>query len=306
MFSRENTSPGLILHQLGQFLFRQQQLAGQLDRGDGVLLALGDVDGDVDVLLVRRNRNLGRLDIEFEIAAIEVVRAHGLEVPGKLLLGILVVLGVPGQPVRRAQDHQVEQVRFLEGAGADDVDLLDLGDLALYHGKIDADAIALQRRDGRRHLNRVVALRKVLALEFLLRALDHGAVEDARLGEADIAQALLEVFGLEGLEPVNSSEAMAGRSSSTTTSTCPSISRRTSLKKPVANKRLDRRGRLLVVHGVAHLHRQVGEHGAGLGALDALDADILDLEGIEGQCGARQQRKTRPASSFLFMWMDEN
>jgi hypothetical protein len=43
---------------------------------------------------------------------------------------------------------------------------------------------------------------------------------------------------LNALRPENSSEAIAGRSSSTTTSTCPSISRRTSLKKPVANKAL--------------------------------------------------------------------
>jgi hypothetical protein len=31
IFSRENTSPGFDLDQLGQFLFRQQQLTGKLD-----------------------------------------------------------------------------------------------------------------------------------------------------------------------------------------------------------------------------------------------------------------------------------
>ena len=52
VLAREHLA-GLDLYQPGQFLFRQQQLAGQLDRGNGVLFTLGNIDGDVDVLLVR-------------------------------------------------------------------------------------------------------------------------------------------------------------------------------------------------------------------------------------------------------------
>jgi hypothetical protein len=37
----------------------------------------------------------------------------------------------------------------------------------------------------------------------------------------------------------------------------------------------------LLVHGLADLDRQVAEHGARLGALQALDADVLDDEGAE-------------------------
>jgi hypothetical protein len=173
----------LDLDQLRQFLFGHQQLPGQLDRGNRVLLALGDVDGDVDVLLVRRDRHLRRFDIEFEIAAIQVKGAQLFQVAGKLLLGILVVLGVPGQPARRAQHHQIEQVGLAIALAADDVDLAYLGDVAFGHGEIHADAIALQRRNGRRHLNRIVSLRKILPLQFLLGALDQGTIENARLGQ---------------------------------------------------------------------------------------------------------------------------
>ncbi len=78
--------------------------------------------------------------------------------------------------------------------GADDVDLLDLGDVAFVDRESDADAVALQRRDGRRHLDGVVSLREVLALEFLLGPLEQGAVENARLGQTDFAQRLLQIF----------------------------------------------------------------------------------------------------------------
>jgi hypothetical protein len=46
---------------------------------------------------------------------------------------------------------------------------------------------------------------------------------------------------------------------------------------------LDRRGRLVVVEGLAHAHRQVAEHGACFRTLDAFDPDVLDDERVDGQ-----------------------
>ena len=49
--------------------------------------------------------------------------------------------------------------------------------------------------------------------------------------------------------------------------------------------------KLGVVDALADLDRQVAEHGAGLGALGALDADVLDHERVEAVCDARDQRR---------------
>ena len=53
--------------------------------------------------------------------------------------------------------------------------------------------------------------------------------------------------------------------------------------------------RLLLVHGFADLDRQVAEHRARLGALQALDADVLDDEGPERSCGAAALAATATA-----------
>ena len=95
---------------------------------------------------------------------------------------------------------------------------------------------------------------------------------------------------------------MAGRSS---THARPerhlSISRRTSLKKPVANSALIACGRLVVGHGVADLDRQIAEYRARFGALNAFDANVLDDEGIEGASAgdAQQCRNQSPADQIL-------
>ena len=101
--------------------------------------------------------------------------------------------------------------------------------------------------------------------------------------------------------PEKSICAIAGRSWTTTTSTSPSRSRLTSRKNPVANSARIACGGLLVGHRVADLDRQVAEDGAGLGALYALDADVLDDERLDRGCGdgvnkqERQQDRAKPA-----------
>jgi hypothetical protein len=99
---------------------------------------------------------------------------------------------------------------------------------------------------------------------------------------------------------------MAGRSSSTTTSTCPSISQAHVLEETGSEQRLDRGSRLLVVHGIAYLHRQVGEHGSSFGPLDALDPISLIWKGSKANAARASSATISPASSFLFIWLDEN
>src|SRR5947209_12038718 len=54
-------------------------------------------------------------------------RAQGLQVRRKLLLGVLVVLGEPGEPAGRGELELAQQLLLGERLGADDVDVGDLG-----------------------------------------------------------------------------------------------------------------------------------------------------------------------------------
>ena len=67
---------------------------------------------------------------------------------------------------------------------------------------------------------------------------------------------------------------MVARSSTITTTTSPSTSMRTSLNRPVANSARSAAARLLVGVAVADAERQHREHAAGVGALQAFDADV--------------------------------
>ena len=68
--------------------------------------------------------------------------------------------------------------------------LLDAGDVAFVDVERDVDAIALDRRHGGGDLDAVQAVRQVLALEFLLGAVDRGLVEDLGLADADFLERL--------------------------------------------------------------------------------------------------------------------
>ena len=61
-------------NQLAHFGMRQDFFGTrELDAGDLVFRSLRDVDGDVNVFLVRRDRNLGGIDMEFEITCIQIM-----------------------------------------------------------------------------------------------------------------------------------------------------------------------------------------------------------------------------------------
>src|SRR3546814_7433903 len=53
-------------------LLASQHLAFQLDIRNGVFVSFVDIDRNVNIFLVRRNGNLGRLDLHLQIAAIQI------------------------------------------------------------------------------------------------------------------------------------------------------------------------------------------------------------------------------------------
>ena len=94
--------------------------------------------------------------------------------------------------------------------------------------------------------------------------------------------------------PTKLTVAMIERSSTITTATRPSISSRTSLNRPVPNKRAQGGRALVVGVGVADAEGQRGKDRAGVGALQALDADVLDDEGLDGsrrRCGRDKRNR---------------
>jgi hypothetical protein len=62
------------------------------------------VDGcaDVDIALVGADRDLGRVDVEIGVAAVEVERRQLGQVAAKLFARVLVVARLPRCPVGRA------------------------------------------------------------------------------------------------------------------------------------------------------------------------------------------------------------
>jgi hypothetical protein len=69
------------------------------------------------------------------------------------------------------------------------------------------------------------------------------------------------------------------------------------LEQAGGEQRAQRDGALVVVVGVADAERQRREHGAGVGALQALDADVLQNEGLDGANAADMRARRRQGPS---------
>ena len=280
LFSRKRLSR-LDRDQRAKLLLRDEQLASELHLGHLVFVALGDVDGDVNVAPVGSDRDLGRVDAELEVAAVQVIRAQRFEIGLQLLPGILVVLAEPGEPAGGAKLDDAEQFVLRKRPVADDVDPGDLCDLALVDAEIDRDAVALERGHGGRHLDAVEAAGQVLALELLLGLVEQRAVENTPLLESDVAQALLDLVLFEFL---HSGELDRGdrrallerHDQHVPLSFQPHVPEETR-----GEQGADRPRRFLVGHRVADLDGKIIEDGSRLDALDAFDADVAHDERIE-------------------------
>jgi hypothetical protein len=178
---------------------RLRSASGELHLADRVHLTLAQVHGDEHVVHLRRDGDLGRLDLEVGVAAVLVVGRQLLDVALQRFARIPVVLPVPGQPVRGAELEDVEQLLVVVHRVADQVDLADAGALPLDDVDLDAHLVAGHLFDLGVDADGVLAAAEILVGEEAPHLLEHRAVEGLAGREAHAAQRLLQVLGLDVL-----------------------------------------------------------------------------------------------------------
>ena len=271
-------------------VFRHLEVTGQLHVANGVLLAFVDVDGDVDVLLVWRDRHLGRGDVHVDVAAVQVVGTQALKVTGQLFAGVLVVVLEERQPVGGFQLEQLAQGIVVEHVVADDVDVLDGRDRAFVDLDLQCHAVARLRHHLGVDLGRVAALGHVLALQFVTHAFKGGTLEDLAFGQAGLLQAFHQVIGADRLVAFDL-DARHRRALDHVDDQHIAIAVQLDvLEEPGLEQGTGRVHQAAVISLVTDVQRQGTEHAAGGNPLQAVDANIGDGEGLgvnfsDHQCG---------------------
>ena len=184
----------------------------------------------------------------------------------------------------------VGELLVVIGWVADDVDVADPRGLALDDGDGHIDAVAVEL--GHHRVDRKVVLAAVVVQtsQFLGHPIQAEPVEGLAFGEANLLEAFNEFLGLDVLV-ADEGQLVDPR---------PFLHRHHQdvalpieadiVEKPGLEQGADRLAGLGAVDGVAFLDRQIGEHGAGRNALQAVDADVLHLEGFEA-LGTRHRRQ---------------
>jgi len=270
-----------LLHQL---LRVDHQVAGQLDLVDRVLLAFGHVDGDVDLALVGGDGDLRRLDVEIQIAAIQIPGVQAFKVAGQLLARVFVVAGDETEQVRGRQGKGATQGFVVEHLVADDVDLADARDVPFGDGDVDPHPVSGQVGDFGVDLHAVLAVGVVLALQFLAQLVERRRHEHPAGGQARLAQAFLQVLGLDVLVAgdVQLGNRRPFRHVDDQHVAVPvqlHIAEELGLEQGA-----DDGARPLRVEAVADPQRQGDQHRAGRNALQAVQADVAYREGVRVGC----------------------
>ena len=261
-----------------QLGLRDLHRAGELHLADLVDLALVHVHRDEHVVHLGRDRDLGRLDGEVGVAAVLVVGRQLLDVALQRLARVAVVLLVPGQPVRRPQLEDVEQLLVVVDGVPDQVDLADARARALDDVDLDAHLVAGDFLDLGIDAHRVLAAAEVLVGQEAAHFLEHGAVEGLAGREADAAQRLLQVLGLDVLV-AHELEALDRGPLAHDDHQRPAVAPQLDVaEEPGREQRAHRLLDAPLVQAVADVHRQVVVDRALGDALQALDADVADGE----------------------------
>ena len=181
----------------------QDQFTGQIHGGHLVDLPFIHVDTDVDIALVRRQRDLGGANVELDVASILVVGVQRFQIPGQGLSGIAIlhaqVTGHEGIPTGHRKAQGTAELAVREDMVAHDVDHANLGRLALLDGNCDTHPVVRQIFHLGGDVHAILAIGKILAPQLLFHLVEHRAVEKAPLGKPHLTQALGQILGLDVL-----------------------------------------------------------------------------------------------------------
>ncbi|KAF1068397.1 MAG: hypothetical protein GAK45_01375 [Pseudomonas citronellolis] len=283
----------LYQEKLLHFLLRHFQVASELDVTNRVLLTFVDVDGDVDMFLIRGDRYLGRGDIHMDVATVEVVGTQTLQVTRKLFAGILVVVLEEGQPVGGLQLEQADQIVFGKDRIAHHVDVGDGRHSAFVDGDLQADAVTRLRHDLGLDARRVAALCDVLTLQFVAYAFEGRALEDFTFGQTGLLQTFHQVFGGDRLVTFDL-DAGDGRAFHHVDDQYAAITTQVNvLEETGLEQRTSGLDQTVIVSLIAHVQRQCGKDAAGGNPLQTIDPDVGNCEGLSVNLGDHQRGESR-------------
>jgi hypothetical protein len=286
-------------------LLRHDHVAGKLDVGDRVAVAFRDADRHEDVALVGRDGHLHVVRAEVRKAAVHVERAQLFEVAFQRLFRVTVVAANERQPVARGQLEVADDVLLFERSVADDVDLANLGAIALLDLNRDADAIVVERLDRRCHLRGVFASAVVLLGQRLRELVERRAVEGLARLQPVLRQHFLEVVVLNVLVAVERELENRGPLEHDDDERVAVAAELDVLEESRLEQRARRFAQPPLVDGVADVDRQVVVDRAFGDTLIALDAEVAYDERLDRRpcrsagpsCGAKHRQ--RQSASYL-------
>ena len=285
--------PRLREHQPFELLLRNHHLAGELDVGDRVAVALRDADRDEDVALVGRDRDLDVVRAEIRKAAVHIERAQLLEIAFERFPRVAVVVADERQPVARGELEVGDDLVFFERRVADDVDLANLRAIALLDLDRDPHAVVLEVLDRRRDLRRVLAAPVVLLGQRLCELIERRAIEGLARGEPVLGEDFLQVVVLDVLVAVERELEDRRPLEHDDHERVGVAAKLDVLKEPRLEQRTRRLAQTPLVDGVADVDRQIVVDRAFGDALRAVDAEVADHERLE----RRERGRAGPAGS---------
>ena len=281
---------GFHRHQGFEVFFLAQVFTFQLHRGHGERLAFFDGDGQGDVLLVWRDRHLRRFDIEFQIAAVQVVGAQRFQIGIQLGPRVAIGLGVEVQPAAVVQIKQILQRAFGKRAVADDAYFADAGDRTFGHGEGHVHTVALLRRDGGHHFRAVQTAGQVLTFQLLFGTVGQSFVKGLAFANAEVFQRLGQRFLVEFFQ-AHKVDAGDDRAFFDDHHHHAVFDFNAHVFEQTGSEQSAQCGRAFVVAvRVANSKRQGCENGSGIGALQTFNAYVFELERLDRQGRGRVKR----------------
>ena len=259
-----------------------RKLADQLHFVHRVRIAFAHVDGDVHLLLVRRNAHLHGTRIELHVAAVLVVRLDLLQISLQLFAGVLVLAANEGKQRWMLEFEFRQQFRVRENGGADEVDVAYAGALALVDVDLHVHTVAGQFLHARFDEGAVAALGEIGAGEFRADSFQRGLFENLAFAQAGLGEALQQVFAFDRLVAVEL-DGFDGRPFFQAHDQGVRVPQQGDVVEEAGLEQRPReRLQIGAVQRVADAGRQQVEHGAGGDALQALQLDVRQREGLRG------------------------